>query len=148
MFLRLLRFVPILAVCATNLVSHVSERHHREHVMTSGRDVAATVRAPTGLEWVTVHWTDAKGDVRVGTSWTGKPYARSVRDSALVSKVATIRYVDDRAIDPIIVTEVAERQRSNTFWVTADTGILFVATIMAAITLLDIRATFHKRRLP
>ncbi len=134
--LRCVLSVPLLLVISlAHLASHVREQNHRHEVVTHGTAAHALVRQPSGLEWVTVEWRDAAGRQRTGTAWTGKPFARLLKEGRGASTV-DIKYVDDAALEPVIVGEAAERERVNQWWIRSDTGVAVGMTLVLAWSVL------------
>jgi hypothetical protein len=124
--------VPLMLVVGlSHLASHMVEQSHRQLVLANGTATRGSVRQPSGLEWVTVDWRDAAGRPRTGTAWTGKPFARLVKEGRAPATV-DIRYLDAPAIEPVIVGEAAERERVNRWWLRADAGMVAIASGMLA----------------
>lgn len=96
--------------------SHLSERSERRLVLAEGRSALATAYEPSGLEYVTVRWTDSEGRNRFGTAWTRK---RFLEKTGRAPTPVDIKYVSDSRIAPVILSEIAEREWVNTFWVYA-----------------------------
>ena len=127
---RLLGVPLLLVISLTNLASHQLEQSHRRRVLADGAQASATLREPSGLEWVTVHWLDAHGHLRTGTAWTGKPFARLFREGKAPQQPVDIKYVDDPAVDPVVLAEAAERERVIQWWINADAGMALAMTIL------------------
>jgi hypothetical protein len=125
----------MLVVSLTHLTSHMLEQGHRQRVMANGMSARAIVRQPSGHEWVTVDWRDAADRVRTGTAWTGKPFARLLKEGRGAQTV-DIKYAHDPALEPVIVSEAAERERANQWWIRVDTGMAVFCTIMVAWSVL------------
>jgi hypothetical protein len=128
--------MPLLLVFSLyHLSGHLSEQRRRDLVLAQGHEAQALVREPTGIEFVTVEWSDAGGRTRTGLAWTGKVFARQFRDgSAFSGQGVRIKYLDDAAVEPVIISQAAERQRVNNWWIYADGFVaLWVALVCAAV---------------
>ena len=128
--------VPLMLMLTLyHLGSHLLERHHRHLVLEVGKLAQAELRAPSGLEWVTVEWKDAAGRLHVGTAWTGKPFARHFRESRHLTRSVDIKYVD-RSTETVILGEAAERDRVNDWWIKTSAGLTMVMMILLVWALL------------
>jgi hypothetical protein len=127
---RWLLGVPLLLMFSLfDLASHLLEQNHRHHVLAKGTVASATVRAPSGLQWVTVQWNDAAGRSRVGSAWTGKPFARHIRESPQSMQAVEIKHIDSSS-ETVILSEAAERARINNWWIRANTGSIIVMMML------------------
>jgi hypothetical protein len=121
---------PLLVIISLyGLAGHMLERRHRVEVVAHGREAEAQVVKSSGLESVLVKWTDSSGQHRTADAWTGKPFARQARAGQRVA----IRYDADQAMEPVILSEAAERERVNAWWISADLGVAIAMTVICLV---------------
>jgi hypothetical protein len=114
----------VLVVILLPLYGHFGERQNRHVVLAGGRQAMALVERSSGLQSVVLVWIDANGQTRMGEAWTRKPGD----GRHFVGKRVAIQYVDDPSVMPVILSEVAERERVNEFelyWNPLITIVLF-----------------------
>jgi hypothetical protein len=123
--------VPLLLLISLNgLYSQGMERQHRHEVVTHGTQTTARVVKSSGIESVLVTWTDLGGRTRTADAWTGKPFARLARAGQDVA----IKYVPESMLEPVILSEAAERDRMNDWWIGGNAKVaLAMMTICAVI---------------
>jgi hypothetical protein len=109
----------VLAVCLYSVWSHWSESERRLRVLSVGKPAEAIVRGFSGVDYVTVEWQDSSGRTRRATAWTGSSFPRTYRENPYPLQTTTvdIKYVDEDAMEPVILGEAAERDRINTRWI-------------------------------
>ena len=123
----------LLAIGLSTFISHSHEKAHRHLVLAEGRDALAVVRGALGIEAVALEWTDASGHLRNAPAWTGKPFARQFRDSPLATaQTVQIKYLDDPNLGPVIISQAAERERVNNWWISSSIGLSTVAILVCA----------------
>src|SRR5689334_19002310 len=91
--------------------SYVEQQNRRE-VLAHGQDAIAEVDYSTGLQAVAIRWIDASGKPRRGEARTRK----QVSGLRFAGKQVPIKYVDDPKVPPVMLTEVADREHDNWFW--------------------------------
>jgi hypothetical protein len=139
---KLRDFIAVLAVGMSLLLGHslfhlydvITERQHRDLVLATGHEAQATVRNAAGIESVTLQWVDRAGRTRSADAATGKPFARQAREkSGFPGSEVAIKYVDAPSIAPVILSEVAERERQNAFWFWTDGYLAVVIPLLSAL---------------
>jgi hypothetical protein len=96
------------------LPGHFIERQNRREVLAHGKEAVALVENRAGLQLVVISWSDLSGSnvrTRTGEAWTRK----QVGGLRFVGERVSIKYVDDPAVRPVILSEVAEREWANEF---------------------------------
>jgi hypothetical protein len=138
---QILGFPIVFAISLYLLYSHMTEATLRDRTVAEGREANGFVHGPTGNEYVTVDWTDADGHPRTAIAWTGKPFARVIRERPPHGRQVAIKYLDDARIAPVILDQVAEREHDNQWWLNAATGLGLVSggwcAVMLAVELWD-----------
>ena len=129
---------PLLLILVLFMIDgHLAEQRDRRLVLSGGQTAFAVVHEPSGLEYVTVTWTDGAGRQRTSTAWTGKPFARQFRERRNnAEQQETIKYVADTRVAPVILSEAAERQRVNTWWIYDSLGMALISGVLTAALLL------------
>ncbi len=89
------------------------EQQNRREVLAHGQETVAWVARSTGLQAVAITWIDANGEARRGEARTRK----QVSGLSFVGKQVSIKYVDDPKVPPVMLTEVADREHDNWFWI-------------------------------
>ena len=117
----------------------VGEQWDRSDVLAHGRDAQARVVRATGLESVLIEWTDESGRQLTAKSKTGKVFARS----SLGTKVL-IKYDPALIREPVILSEVPERERVDAFWLRSS---LFLVAGLAAICAAVVFSMLRVRRM-
>ena len=115
----------LLLISLYQVYGVISERWDRSDVLARGRDAQARVVGATGLEAVLIEWTDEGGRQLKAQSKTGKVFARTSS-----GRTVPIKYDPASIREPVILSEVAERERSDAFWLRSS---LFVIAAVAAI---------------
>ena len=127
----------LLIVVLFMLDGHLAEQRDRRLVLSSGQTASAIIHEPSGLEYVTVTWTDGAGRQRTSTAWTGKPFARQFRERQnKAAQREAIEYVANTRVAPVILSEAAERQRVNTWWIYDSLGMALISGVLTAALLL------------
>ena len=111
------------------LYGHLSEQRARRLVLSEGLTASAMVRGPSDLQYVTVNWTDDAGRQRSGTAWTRKGFTRPLKAGAATPQL-NIKYVSENNIDPVILSEVAEREWANKFSIYACSAMSLIFSLM------------------
>jgi hypothetical protein len=119
----------LLLISLYGLYSHSLERMHRHEVMTHGAQTTARVVKSSGIESVLVTWTDLGGRLRTADAWTGKPFARLARTGESVA----IKYVSESMLNPVILSEAAERERVNEWSIVRNFWVAIAMTIVCAV---------------
>jgi hypothetical protein len=120
-------FLLIISLCS--LYWNLVEQRHRAEVLANGKDARASLQRILHVESVIVDWRDFAGASRTGQAYTGKSFARLLRDRQNIA----IKYDANFVLEPVILSEVAERDRVNRWMITAD---LWVAFAMALVCVL------------
>ena len=127
----------LLIVVLFMLDGHLAEQRDRRLVLSSGQTASAIIHEPSGLEYVTVTWTDGAGRQRTSNAWTSKPFARQFREKRnKTEQREAIKYVADTRVSPVILSEAAERQRVNTWWIYDSLGMALISGVLTAALLL------------
>jgi hypothetical protein len=122
--------VPLLLVISLyGLYSHGTEWHHRHEVENNGTQTTASLVRSSGIESVLVTWTDLGGRSQTANAWTGKPFARLARAGQDVA----IKYVPESTLEPVILSEAAEREGVNEWWILRDAWVALAMTIICAV---------------
>jgi hypothetical protein len=119
----------LLLISLYGLYSHGMERQHRHEVMTHGTQATARVVKSSGIESVRITWTNLGGRPQTADAWTGKPLARLARAGQDVA----IKYVPESTLEPVILSEAAERDRVNEWWIESNAWVAIAMTIICAI---------------
>ncbi len=115
----------LLIISLYDAYSVVGEQWDRSDVLAHGRDAQARVVRATGLESVLIEWTAEGGRQLTAESKTGKAFARSSSGTTVL-----IKYDPALTQEPVILSEVPERERSDAFWLRSS---LFLIAGLAAI---------------
>ena len=118
------------------LYDHLAERSHRNDVLARGMQAQARVVRAFGYEGVVVQWTDDDGRERSATSWVGKPFARQS-----IGKTVTIKYLRGSTREPVILSEAAERERVNAWWVNQNLAMAGAAIVFGIFLVMRGRST-------
>jgi hypothetical protein len=103
----------------------IGEQWDRADVIARGRDAQARVVRATGLDSVLIEWTDEGGRQLSAESRSGRPFARSNPGTTVA-----IKYDPASIREPVILSEVPERERVNAFGLQSS---LFVIAGVAAV---------------
>jgi len=114
----------LLTISLYQVYDVVGEQWDRSDVLARGRDAQARVVRTTGLESVLIEWTDAGGRQLKAESRTGRVFARSSS-----GRTVPIKYDPALIREPVILSEVAEREQFDAFWLRSS---LFVIAGVAA----------------
>jgi uncharacterized protein DUF3592 len=117
----------------------IAEQWDRSDVLAHGREAQARVVRATGLEAVLIEWTDEGGRQRTAGSKTGKAFARSS-----VGTTTLIKYDPALIREPVILSEVPERERLDAFWLRSS---LFLIAALAAVCAAAVFSTLRMRRM-
>jgi hypothetical protein len=109
--------VAFFGLNGSDIYRQIVERQHRNEVLARGKSAVATVQKQSSYESVVISWTDSTGETRTAEAMTGKAFARS---APLPNHVSTrqrvdIRYVDDPSVNPVVLSEVVEREKFDNF---------------------------------
>jgi hypothetical protein len=115
----------LLIISLYDVYGVVGEQWDRIDVLVHGRDAQARVVRATGLESVLIEWMDERGRPLTAQSRTGKAFARSSSGATV-----PIRYDPALIREPVILSEVPEREQVDTFWLRSS---LFVVAGVAAV---------------
>ena len=118
----------LLVVSLYGLYGHLTERAHRNNVLAHGTNAQARVIRSLGIDTVEVQWTDADGREHFATSWVGKPFARQA-----IGKAVAIKYLAAEAGHPVILSEAAERERFNSWWINSNLGVAGIMTTICIV---------------
>jgi hypothetical protein len=118
----------LLLISLYGLYGHVMERQHRNDALARGEEAKARVVRSSGVESVVVTWTDSSGRERRAESWVGKPFARQG-----VGDTVTIKYLPGADSEPVIVSEAAERERVNEWWIWTNLGVAVAMALLCAV---------------
>jgi hypothetical protein len=135
----------LLIISLYQVYGVVGEQRDRSDVLAHGRDAQARVVQATGLESVLIEWTGEGGKRLTAGSKTGKAFARSS-----VGTTVLIKYDPALIREPVILSEVAEREQFDAFWLRSS---LFLVAGLAAVcatavfSILRTRRTYHRNRL-
>jgi hypothetical protein len=129
----------LLIISLYQVYGVVREQWDRSEVLAHGRDAQARVVRATGLESVLIEWTGEGSRQLTAESKTGKAFARS-------SSGITVPIKYDPALirEPVILSEVPERERFDAFWLRSS---LFVVAGLAAICATAVFSTLRVRRM-
>jgi hypothetical protein len=102
------------------------------------------VVSKSGIESVVLQWADADGHKGIAESWVGKPFAqRSVGDTV------AIKYLPGSRREAVILSEAAERDRVNTWWINANlavAGAMSIICTVFGIMVMSVRRSGRKSR--
>lgn len=106
------------------------ERENRTEVMAHGKATTALVDWSTGLQSVMIEWVDDSKHLRRAEATTRK----QVSGRNFAGKTVAIKYLDDAARPPVIISEVEDRERENRFWIFLNPIFIigFVGMLVAA----------------
>jgi hypothetical protein len=119
----------LLLISLFGVYSHWMERQHRYEVLTHGTQANARLIKSSGPDSVLITWTDLTGRPRTVEAWTGKPFARL----AHAGQEVAIKYIPDSAVEPVILSEAAERDRVDAWWIGSNTWMATAMTIICAV---------------
>jgi hypothetical protein len=115
----------LLVISLYQIYSVIGEQWDRSDVIARGLDAQARVVRATGLESVLIEWTDEGGKQLEAESRTGKAFARSNS-----GRTVAIKYDPALTREPVILSEVPERERSDAFSLRSS---LFIIAGIAAV---------------
>jgi hypothetical protein len=118
----------LLLISLYGLYGHVMERQHRRDVLAHGEEANARVVYSSGVESVVVAWTDATGRKRSAEAWVGKPFARQG-----IGETVTIKYLPGVDAEPVILSEAAERERVNEWWIWTNLGVAIATALLCTV---------------
>jgi hypothetical protein len=128
----------LLIISLYQVYDVVSEQWDRSDVLTHGRDGQARIVRATGLESVLVEWTGVGNRQLTAESKTGRAFARSS-----LGTTVPIKYDPALIREPVILSEVPERERLDAFWLKSS---LFAVTGLAAICVIAVFSMLRVRR--
>ena len=118
----------LLGISLYQVYDVTGEQRDRSDVIARGRDAQARVVRATGLESVLIEWTDEGGRQLKAESRTGKALARSSS-----GRTVAIKYDPALTREPVILSEVPEREQFDAFWLRSNLFMLAgVAAVFAA----------------
>jgi hypothetical protein len=88
----------------------IAERRERNEVLARGKSAVASVQQRSGADSIMISWIDSVGKRRSTEALIGKAFARSPPQRF------EIKYVDDLGLRPVVLSQVAERDRINNFY--------------------------------
>ena len=121
----------LLILSLWHLYGHVIEQRHRHWVLADGKEAMAFVLKFSGLQSVIVSWTDSDGQSRTGEARTRKQVSS---DRRFVGERVAIKYLVDPVFEPVILSEVDNREGENRFGIKSDLWVASV--IIVACTLI------------
>jgi hypothetical protein len=133
----------LLLISIYGLYGHVMERQHRHDVLARGEEAKARVVRSSGVESVVVAWTDASGRERSAETWVGKPFARQG-----IGDTVTIKYLPGADIEPVILSEAAERERVNEWWIWTNLGVAVAMAVLCTVIGIFVGMGARSRRAP
>lgn len=107
----------LLIASLWDLYENVVEQWHRHEILANGKEAMALVLKSTGLQSVILSWTDFDGQSRTGEARTRKQVSS---DRRLIGERVAIKYLADLPFEPVILSEVEDRERENHFWVNSN----------------------------
>jgi hypothetical protein len=116
----------LLIVSLWDLYGNVVEQWRRHEVVANGREATAVVLRSSGLQSVILSWTDSDGRSRTGEARTRKQVSG---DRRFVGERVAIKYLVDPPFEPVILSEVEDRERENHYWINSN---LWVASVILA----------------
>jgi len=129
----------LLIISLYHVYDVVGEQWDRSDVLAHGRDAQARVVRATGLESVLIEWTDEGGRQLTAESKTGKAFARSSLGATVL-----IKYDPALIREPVILSEVPERERFDAFWLRSS---LFLVAGLAAVGAAAVFSMLRVRRM-
>jgi hypothetical protein len=128
--LSLLFGPPILLLASLYLLyGNVRERQQREDVINHGEEAQASIkRLPGRPGAVIIEWTARDYGLRTAEAWAGKSFLRDARPGQLV----TIKYIQNSAVEPVIVSELTTRERENRWLIRTSAGVA-IAMVLACV---------------
>jgi hypothetical protein len=118
----------LLLIGLSGLYDHLTERSHRNDALARGTEAQARVAGKSGIESVLVEWTDADGRKNIADSWVGKPFARRS-----VGETVAIKYLPGSRGAVVILSEAAERERVNAWWINANFAVVGTMSVVCAV---------------
>jgi hypothetical protein len=118
----------LLLISLYGRYGHVMERQHRSDALARGEEAKARVVRSSGVESVVVTWTDASGRERSAEAWVGKPFARQG-----IGETVMIKYLPGADAEPVILSEAAERERVNEWWIRTNLGVAIATALLCAV---------------
>jgi hypothetical protein len=131
-----LAFVLILNLW--DLYGDVVEQRHRHEVLANGKEAMALALKSSGLQSVILSWTDFDGRPRTGEARTRKQVSS---DGRFVGKRVAIKFLVDAPSEPIILSEVDDRETENNFWIESD--IWVTSLILAVFAIIGFQVLKH-----
>jgi hypothetical protein len=113
-----------------DLYGNVVEQWRRHEVLSNGKEAMALVLKSSGIQVVILSWTDFDGQSRTGEARTRKQVSR---DRRFVGERVAIKYLVDPSFDPVILSEVEDRERENHFWINSNLWVSSVALVGCAL---------------
>jgi hypothetical protein len=120
-------FLLIISLCS--LYWNLVEQKHRAAVLANGKDARASLQRILHVESAIVDWRDFAGAPRTGQAYTGKSFARLLRDRQDIA----IKYDANFVLEPVILSQVAERDRVNRFWIMSDLWVAFTMMLVCVM---------------
>jgi hypothetical protein len=130
----------LLIASLWDLYGNLAEQRHRREALINGKDATALVLASTGLQSVTLSWTDINGQSRTGEARTRKQVSS---DRRFVGERVAIKYLVDPSFS-VILSEVEDRENENSFWINSNLWVAGI--IMAVLTLIGFQIVKRKPR--
>jgi len=90
----------------------------------------ALVLKSSGLQSVILRWTDFDGQSRTGEARTRKQVSS---DRRFVGEQVAIKYLVDPPFEPVILSEIEDRERENHFWINSNLWVASVILVGCAL---------------
>jgi len=84
----------------------------------------------SGLQSVILSWADFDGQLRTGEARTRKQVSR---DRRFVGERVAIKYLVDPPFEPVILSEIEDRERENHFWINSSLWVASVILVGCAL---------------
>jgi hypothetical protein len=120
----------LLIATLWDLYGNLVEQRHRHETLANGKETTALVLKSSGLQSVILNWTDLNGQSRSGEARTRKQVSS---DRRFVADRVAIKYLIDPSFEPVILSEVEDREKENRFWIDANLWVASTALAMLAL---------------
>jgi hypothetical protein len=114
----------LLIITLYQLYGVVGDQWDRSYVLAHGHDAQARVVRAIGIESVLIEWAGEGRRQLTAGSKTGKAFARNSLDTTV-----QIKYDPALIRDPVILSEVPEREQVDAFWLRS--SLILVAGLAA-----------------
>ena len=120
----------LLVASLSDLYGNVVEQWHRHEVLANGKEAMALVLKSSGLQSVILSWADFDGQLRTGEARTRKQVSR---DRRFVGERVAIKYLVDPPFEPVILSEIEDRERENHHWINSSLWVASVILVGCAL---------------